>query len=63
MKNSILNHEGILGELLKLAKAIELGDFDIAEKEISKLSISAADLLAIQLESMEWATQIGKESL
>jgi len=62
MKKSILDHEGIHGELLKLAESIELGNFDIAEKEISKLGISADDLLAIQLESMEWTTQIGKES-
>jgi len=61
MKKSILNHEGTHGELLKLAEAIELGDFDIAEKEIAKLGISSDDLLAVQLESMEWTTHIGKE--
>jgi len=63
LKNAILDHEGTLGELLKLAGLIEIGDFDSAEKEISKLGISSEDLLEIQLETMHWANEIGKEPM
>ena len=54
----MLSHEGLLGELLSLSDVIEKGDFKAAELEIEKLGISANDLLAIQLETMQWANQI-----
>lgn len=58
IKSAVLSHEGLLGELLSLSDVIEKGDFKAAELEIEKLGISANDLLAIQLETMEWANQI-----
>ncbi|MGB2831617.1 MAG: EAL domain-containing protein [Methylotenera sp.] len=58
IKNAVLMHEGLLGELLLLAEEIEKGDFGAAELEIDKLGISVGDLLAIQLETMQWANQI-----
>jgi c-di-GMP phosphodiesterase len=63
LKNSILNEEGTLGQLLKLSKLIELGDFESAEKEITTIGISSDDLLQIQLETMQWVNEIGKESM
>jgi c-di-GMP phosphodiesterase len=61
LRDAILNQEGTLGQLLNLAGLIELGDFDSAEQEIGKLGISSDDLLQIQLETMQWANEIGKE--
>ena len=58
IKNAVLMHEGLLGELLLLAEEIEKGDFGAAELEIDKLGISVGDLLTIQLETMQWANQI-----
>ena len=63
LRNAILNQEGTLGQLLNLAGLIELGDFDSAEQEIGKLGISSDDLLQIQLETMQWANEIGKEPM
>ncbi len=63
LRNAILNQEGTLGQLLNLAGLIELGDFDSAEQEIGKLGISSDDLLQIQLETMQWANEIGKEPI
>ena len=63
LRNAILNQEGTLGQLLKLANLIEHGDFDSAEQEIAKLGISSDDLLQIQLETMQWANEIGKEPI
>lgn len=57
---AVLKQEGLLGELLSLAIVIEQGDFESAELEIDKLGISPNDLLAIQLETMDWANQIAK---
>ncbi len=62
LKNAILMHEGIFGQLLNLAKVIEVGDFDAAEQEIAKMGISSDDLLEIQLETMSWSNDLGKEA-
>jgi len=61
LKNSILSHEGSLGKLLYFAEQIELGNFNFAEKEITELGISAENLLEIQLETMHWSNELGKE--
>ena len=61
LKNSILNHEGTHGTLLQLAKHIEQGNFEVAEKEIAEIGISADGLLEIQLETMHWSNELGKE--
>ncbi|HQN64726.1 MAG TPA: EAL domain-containing protein [Methylophilus sp.] len=60
LQKAIVAHEGTFGELLNLAKVIELGDFDAAEKEIAKLGISSEELLNIQLETMSWSNDLGK---
>jgi EAL and modified HD-GYP domain-containing signal transduction protein len=55
---AVLKHEGKLGRLLTLAIKIENADFKAAEADIEELGISAGDLLAIQLETMQWANQM-----
>lgn len=55
---AVLKHEGILGRLLDLALKIENADFKAAESDIEALGITASDLLAIQLETMQWANQM-----
>ncbi len=62
LQQAILEHEGTFGQLLHLAKVVEAGDFDAAEQEISKLGISSDDLLEIQLETMSWSNDLGKEA-
>ena len=62
LKRSILQHEGTLGKLLYFTEQIELGNFNFAEKEIAELGISADSLLEIQLETMQWSNELGKES-
>jgi EAL and modified HD-GYP domain-containing signal transduction protein len=58
IEQAVLKHEGILGQLLVLALKIENADFKAAERDIEALGISANDLLAIQLETMQWANQM-----
>ena len=55
---AVLKHEGRLGQLLTLALKIENADFEAAESDIEALGITASDLLAIQLETMQWANQM-----
>jgi hypothetical protein len=59
---AILKQTGVHGQLLKLAKDIELGNFDATQYEINALDISAEDLLHIQVECIEWANQLGNQS-
>lgn len=59
LKKAILEQSGTHGQLLKLVKDIELGNFDATEYEINTLDISAEDLLNIQVESIEWTNQLG----
>ncbi len=62
LKEALLNHEGLLGRLLKLAEVVESGDFQSAETEIDKLGISVNDLLVIQLETIQWSNDVGKQN-
>lgn len=58
LKAAITEEKGTLGGLLKLAKAMEQGDFDETHYKIDELDLSAADLLNIQLECIAWTTQL-----
>jgi len=62
IKQAILKQTGAHGQLLKLAKDMELGNFDATEYEINALDISAEDLLHIQVECIEWTNQLGNQS-
>lgn len=63
LKKAILDQTGTHGQLLKLAKDMEHGHFDSAQYEIKELDISPADLMGIQVECIEWTTQLGKQSV
>lgn len=60
LRNAIIDQTGTHGQLLKLAKDMEYGNFDATQYEIKELDISPADLMGIQVECMEWTTQLGK---
>lgn len=60
LKNAILTHEGIFGQLLQLTEVIERGDFEAAEQQIADLGISPDDLLEVQLETMSWSNDLVK---
>lgn len=46
------------GQLLKLVKVLEVGNFDAAQYELHTFNISAEDLMNMQVECMAWATQL-----
>ncbi len=62
IKEAILEESGMHGQLLKLVKDIELGNFDAAQYEMHTLDISAEDLMNIQVECIAWATQLSNTS-
>jgi c-di-GMP phosphodiesterase len=62
LKKAILEQTGMHGQLLKLAKNMEYGHFDATQYEIKELDISPADLMGIQVECMEWSTQLSKQT-
>jgi c-di-GMP-related signal transduction protein len=62
MKAAISHHDGVLGKLLLLAKLIEASDFEGAKTVVEELDLTSTDLLAIQLESLEWSTEIVKQA-
>ena len=61
VKNAILSQEGQLGQLLLLSEVIERGDFVAASEKISALGITPNQLMAIQLEAMQWTTELEKQ--
>lgn len=63
LKKAILEQTGTHGQLLKLAKDMELGNFDATQYEIKELDISPADLMSIQVECIEWTTQLSKQTV
>lgn len=60
LNEAILVHKGQLGDLLKLSEVIELGDFASARSKINKLGLTPNQLVALQLESMQWAAELEK---
>ncbi len=62
LRKAILEETGTHGQLLKLAKDMEVGNFDATHYEIKELEISPDDLLNIQVECMEWTTHLSKQT-
>lgn len=62
LKRAILEQTGTHGQLLKLAKDMEYGNFDATQYEIKELDISPADLLNIQVSCIEWTSQLSKQT-
>lgn len=61
LKDAVLKHDGILGQLLVLAENIEVGDFAEADKLIHALGMTVNDFTKIQLEAMQWTNELSKE--
>ena len=61
VKSAIFSYEGRLGQLLLLSEVIERGDFAAARDQISSLGIMPNQLIAIQLEAMQWTTELTKQ--
>lgn len=58
VNNAILAHQGQLGDLLELSEAIEQGDFAMARDKIRALGLTPSQLTNIQLEAMQWTTEL-----
>lgn len=58
LQQAILEESGMHGQLLKLVKDLEVGNFDAAQYELHTFNISAEDLMNMQVECMAWATQL-----
>ena len=58
LKQAILNQTGTHGQLLKLAKDMEVGNFDETHYEIKELAISPEELMNIQIECVAWTTEL-----
>lgn len=62
VRNAILHREGFLGKLLLLTETLEKEDFAEAETLINELGISSTNLREAQLNAMQWAANLNKES-
>ena len=60
LKKAILEQTGTHGQLLKLAKNMEVGKFDSTQYEIQELDISPEELMNIQIECIAWTTELNK---
>ncbi len=60
LKKAILKQDGTHGQLLKLAKDMEQGNFDETHYEIKELDISPADLMNIQIECIAWTNELNQ---
>lgn len=60
LKKAILEQDGTHGQLLKVAKEMEHGNFDATHYEIQELDISPADLMNIQIECIAWTNELNQ---
>jgi c-di-GMP-related signal transduction protein len=60
LKKAILEQTGTHGQLLKLAKDMEVGNFDSTHYEIKELDISPEELMNIQIECIAWTTALNQ---
>jgi EAL and modified HD-GYP domain-containing signal transduction protein len=62
MRLAILQQEGELGALLVLAELIEEGNFAAANDKIRGMGISVNELTEIQLQAMQWSSELESQS-
>lgn len=62
VKLALLQRQGRLGELLKLAEKVELSDFAAAGELLDASGLQADDLLQAQMIAMRWANDMSEES-
>lgn len=60
IREAVLQRTGTLGDLLNLAEAIETGDFATASRVTHALGLSASELTNLELQAIQWSTEIGK---
>jgi len=58
LSNAVLHYQGQLGQLLKMVKLVEVGDFEEANPLIHGLYLSSNDFSAIQFKAMQWANDL-----
>jgi len=62
IQQAIMAKAGVLGTLLTLCEALEIGDFDAMVEAASKCSIPLARVMEVQREATVWAQSIELES-
>jgi EAL and modified HD-GYP domain-containing signal transduction protein len=55
VEKALLNHEGMLGNLLLLVEKLEQNDFDAAEGLLADMQLNLGHLMQAQIEAMHWA--------
>lgn len=63
VEDALLKHEGRLGKLLLLAKALEQNDFTAAEGLLADLQLNQANLIGAQMEAMRWANSLKETAI
>jgi EAL and modified HD-GYP domain-containing signal transduction protein len=58
ISRAILDHEGIHGQLLRLAEAVEGGEYEILDSLATSLRLELADINAAQMEALGWAESL-----
>jgi len=62
VKEALLTHEGFFGHMLRLVEKVEAGEFGDVQDLLSELGLSPAELMNAQIEAMEWASTLNKQS-
>jgi EAL and modified HD-GYP domain-containing signal transduction protein len=62
VKEALLRHEGFFGHMLSLVEKVEAGDFVEASDLLSELGITPTELNNAQIEAMEWAATLNRQS-
>jgi c-di-GMP phosphodiesterase len=63
MRLAILQQEGVLGALLSLSEMIEASDFAAANDKIRGMGISVNELTEIQLQAMQWSSELESQNI
>lgn len=56
---ALLHHEGPIGQMLELAKCLEAGEFELADKYVHELNLKTDFVLSSQNNALAWANKIG----
>jgi c-di-GMP-related signal transduction protein len=62
VRNAVLKHEGLLGDMLTLVEKVEDGDFDTVANILVQYGLTADALNKAQFEAIQWAANLGEEA-
>ncbi len=61
LRRALLQHEGVLGQVLRLTEAIEAADFISVDSARHGLGLSVQDITAVQMQAISWTNEFSRQ--